>query len=85
MLLQVLDDGRLTDGQGRTVDFKNRITSYNVCYTKLLRPGFVRIIVRGPGKPTLVRRDGAIGCWTARGFAASMARRRLQLFRRLPA
>ena len=21
--LQVLDDGRLTDGQGRTVDFKN--------------------------------------------------------------
>ena len=23
MLLQVLDDGRLTDGQGRTVDFKN--------------------------------------------------------------
>ena len=25
VLLQVLDDGRLTDGQGRTVDFKNRI------------------------------------------------------------
>ena len=25
MLLQVLDDGRLTDGQGRTVDFKNTI------------------------------------------------------------
>ena len=24
-LLQVLDDGRLTDGQGRTVDFKNVI------------------------------------------------------------
>ena len=24
-LLQVLDDGRLTDGQGRTVDFKNTI------------------------------------------------------------
>ena len=23
MLLQVLDDGRLTDGQGRTVDFRN--------------------------------------------------------------
>ena len=23
VLLQVLDDGRLTDGQGRTVDFKN--------------------------------------------------------------
>jgi ATP-dependent Clp protease ATP-binding subunit ClpB len=25
ILLQVLDDGRLTDGQGRTVDFKNAI------------------------------------------------------------
>ena len=26
VLLQVLDDGRLTDGQGRTVDFKNTVT-----------------------------------------------------------
>ena len=25
VLLQVLDDGRLTDGQGRTVDFRNVI------------------------------------------------------------
>jgi ATP-dependent Clp protease ATP-binding subunit ClpB len=25
VLLQVLDDGRLTDGQGRTVDFTNTI------------------------------------------------------------
>jgi ATP-dependent Clp protease ATP-binding subunit ClpB len=25
VLLQVLDDGRLTDGQGRTVDFKNAV------------------------------------------------------------
>jgi ATP-dependent Clp protease ATP-binding subunit ClpB len=25
LLLQILDDGRLTDGQGRTVDFKNTI------------------------------------------------------------
>jgi ATP-dependent Clp protease ATP-binding subunit ClpB len=25
ILLQILDDGRLTDGQGRTVDFKNTI------------------------------------------------------------
>src|SRR5262249_48521242 len=25
ILLQVLDDGRLTDGQGRTVDFKNTV------------------------------------------------------------
>ena len=25
MLLQLLDDGRLTDGQGRTVDFRNTV------------------------------------------------------------
>ena len=25
MLLQILDDGRLTDGQGRTVDFRNSV------------------------------------------------------------
>ncbi len=25
VLLQLLDDGRLTDGQGRTVDFRNRV------------------------------------------------------------
>ena len=25
VLLQILDDGRLTDGQGRTVDFKNAV------------------------------------------------------------
>jgi len=27
LLLQILDDGRLTDGQGRTVDFKNTIVT----------------------------------------------------------
>ena len=25
ILLQILDDGRLTDGQGRTVDFRNTV------------------------------------------------------------
>ena len=25
MLLQILEDGRLTDGQGRVVDFKNTV------------------------------------------------------------
>ena len=28
ILLQVLDDGRITDSQGRTVDFKNTIDVY---------------------------------------------------------
>ena len=29
ILLQVLDDGRLTDGQGRTVDFTNCVYYYD--------------------------------------------------------
>ena len=29
VLLQVLDDGRLTDGQGRTVDFKNTVDHHD--------------------------------------------------------
>src|SRR5439155_4534578 len=29
VLLQVLDDGRITDGQGRTVDFKNTVIIIN--------------------------------------------------------
>jgi ATP-dependent Clp protease ATP-binding subunit ClpB len=41
VLLQVLDDGRLTDGQGRTVDFKNTvlIMTSNVGSTALLEEG----------------------------------------------
>ncbi len=39
VLLQVLDDGRLTDGQGRTVDFKNTIVimTSNVGSQKILQ------------------------------------------------
>ncbi len=37
-LLQILDDGRLTDGQGRTVDFKNTIVimTSNIGSTRIL-------------------------------------------------
>ena len=28
ILLQILDDGRLTDSQGRTVDFKNTVVMF---------------------------------------------------------
>ena len=45
VLLQVLDDGRLTDGQGRTVDFRNSVHHHD------LEPGF------GP-YPGTVRRGG---------------------------
>jgi len=38
LLLQILDDGRLTDGQGRTVDFKNTIVTMtsNIGSTRIL-------------------------------------------------
>ena len=38
VLLQVLDDGRLTDGQGRVVDFKNTI----IIMTSNLKPEMLR-------------------------------------------
>jgi ATP-dependent Clp protease ATP-binding subunit ClpB len=46
VLLQVLDDGRLTDGQGRTVDFKNTIVimtsnAPKADLPKLFRPEFL--------------------------------------------
>jgi ATP-dependent Clp protease ATP-binding subunit ClpB len=46
VLLQVLDDGRLTDGQGRTVDFKNTIVvmtsnAPKEALTQLFRPEFL--------------------------------------------
>src|SRR4029077_18289992 len=37
ILLQILDDGRLTDGQGRTVDFKNTV----IVMTSNIGTGFV--------------------------------------------
>jgi len=46
VLLQVLDDGRLTDGQGRTVDFKNTIVimtsnAQQEDLSKIFRPEFL--------------------------------------------
>jgi ATP-dependent Clp protease ATP-binding subunit ClpB len=40
-LLQILDDGRMTDGQGRVVDFKNTviIMTSNVGSSYLMEPG----------------------------------------------
>jgi ATP-dependent Clp protease ATP-binding subunit ClpC len=45
ILLQVLDDGRLTDGQGRTVDFKNTVL----------------IMTSNLGSDLITRRGGALG------------------------
>ncbi|MBT9605684.1 ATP-dependent Clp protease ATP-binding subunit [Microbacterium sp.] len=48
LLLQVLDDGRLTDGQGRTVDFRNTVI----------------VMTSNLGSEVLASRSGAIGFTT---------------------
>jgi ATP-dependent Clp protease ATP-binding subunit ClpB len=66
ILLQVLDDGRLTDGQGRTVDFRNTILilTSNLGSQHLMDPGFddaaredlVLSVVRQSFKPEFLNR-----------------------------
>src|ERR1700728_2449617 len=51
VLLQVLDDGRLTDGQGRTVDFRNTL----IIMTSNL--GFEFLAAQGEGEETDAVRD----------------------------
>src|SRR5690606_30339831 len=57
LLLQVLDDGRLTDGQGRTVDFRNTVI----------------VMTSNIGSEFLASRSGALGfvaSQDASGFAS---------------
>ena len=54
VLLQVLDDGRLTDGQGRTVDFRNAI----IVLTSNLGSTFIVDPTMTAGRPA---RSGAVG------------------------
>ncbi len=54
VLLQVLDDGRLTDGQGRTVDFKNTV----IVMTSNLGS---QMIMQMSGQPTEEIRDAVWG------------------------
>jgi ATP-dependent Clp protease ATP-binding subunit ClpB len=66
VLLQVLDDGRLTDGQGRTVDFRNTILilTSNLGTQALAEPGWthaerrdaVLSVVRSHFKPEFLNR-----------------------------
>ncbi len=55
VLLQVLDDGRLTDGQGRTVDFKNTL----IVMTSNLGSEF--LVAQGEGEDTDEVRDDVMG------------------------
>ncbi|SDJ97969.1 ATP-dependent Clp protease ATP-binding subunit ClpC [Cryobacterium psychrotolerans] len=64
LLLQVLDDGRLTDGQGRTVDFRNTVV----------------IMTSNIGSEFLASRSGALGFTTetdgaGNGFGSEKALR----------
>ncbi|HEX5294782.1 MAG TPA: ATP-dependent Clp protease ATP-binding subunit [Streptosporangiaceae bacterium] len=69
ILLQVLDDGRLTDGQGRTVDFKNTVL----------------IMTSNLGSDLITRRAGPLGFtgWGADSPDAQRQELRDQLMRRL--
>ncbi len=53
ILLQVLDDGRLTDGQGRTVDFKNTV----IILTSNLGSAQIQAIEDRPGLEPEARKD----------------------------
>ena len=52
VLLQVLDDGRLTDGQGRTVDFRNAIL--------ILTSNLGSQLIADQSLPERTRRDGVL-------------------------
>jgi len=53
VLLQVLDDGRLTDGQGRTVDFKNTV----IILTSNVGSAHIQAIDERPALDAATRRD----------------------------
>ena len=62
VLLQILDDGRLTDGQGRTVDFKNTIVimTSNIGSQRILQlQGHLRRRSLRPHEGRRARRDAA--------------------------
>jgi ATP-dependent Clp protease ATP-binding subunit ClpB len=77
VLLQVLDDGRLTDGQGRTVDFRNvvLIMTSNLGSTYLVDPTLdddkkrdaVLAVVRSHFKPEFLNRLDEIVLFDALG------------------
>ncbi len=54
ILLQVLDDGRLTDGQGRTVDFRNTVVIMTSNLGSDLIPRALRYFLDYPAMKTIV-------------------------------
>jgi ATP-dependent Clp protease ATP-binding subunit ClpB len=56
VLLQILDDGRLTDGQGRTVDFRNAV----VIMTSNIGSAEIQRLASRPGADVQAIRDAAL-------------------------
>ncbi|HZU13264.1 MAG TPA: AAA family ATPase [Chloroflexota bacterium] len=56
-LLQIMDDGRLTDGQGRTIDFKNTlvIMTSNVGSVDLKRAARIGFVVGADGRQDAIK------------------------------
>jgi ATP-dependent Clp protease ATP-binding subunit ClpB len=53
VLLQILDDGRLTDGQGRTIDFKNTV----LILTSNIGSAHIQAIDEKPGLDAATKRE----------------------------
>jgi ATP-dependent Clp protease ATP-binding subunit ClpB len=71
ILLQLLDDGRLTDGQGRTVDFRNTIVVMTSNFGKKL-DALLAISVERLGLPILVAQRHVVrSLITTRNYADS--------------
>ena len=92
VLLQVLDDGRMTDGQGRTVDFKNTVIvmTSNLGAHEIQRlagepheeiKDAVMLEVRKHFRPEFINRIDEIVVFNALGDAAIKAIARIQLKR----
>ena len=83
VLLQLLDDGRLTDGQGRTVDFKNTIvimTSNARDLEATFRPEFLNRIDEMVTFHSLDQQQlGAIVELQAQGLRRRLAERKIEL------
>ncbi len=67
VLLQVLDDGRLTDGQGRTVDFRNTL----IIMTSNLGAEYLVNLGRGRGRRRGARRGDGRGAHRTSGRSSS--------------
>ena len=73
VLLQVLDDGRLTDGQGRTVNFKNTV----IVMTSNIGSSEIQKLSNRDGRALGSRGGGASRCSrtiSARNFSTASTR-----------